>query len=1320
MRLKRLELLGFKSFADRTVFEFGTDTLTGVVGPNGCGKSNVVDAARWILGEQRPTSMRGKEMTDVIFKGCQSRSSMSVAEGTLVLDNSCGTVDERGPEIAITRRVFKSGEGEYLLDGQRTRLKDVREMLFDTGLGSRGYSVLEQGRIDAVLSANAIERRRIFEEAAGISRYRQRKHETELRLGRVEQDLARLEDVVGELRSRVRSLKIQAGKAERYVAARDEWEVEKTRLVKHQLFSLGGALDACIGGIEVLESRVNELRTEREGSDSDLTVLEEERAGLASNLDRLVAEAGRLAGECRALDERKNQLAVRVTSWEGTARDEEQRAVELAAQLAERTERLEADRARRAELETEMINARGDAERKAAERMEANRSYRELRADAEAQNEVVLGLLHRKTEAANTIRHLEQAAGPAEERYQRVAARLEDSRTQLAEVEAEADRSRASIESTEGAVEVAAREHEGLEASAGRLDTTITELEGERNRVELETTARESAIQSLLDRDRELADLDAGSKALLEAVEAGRGPCGADRLRGLLADHLETDTRSARALDAVLGERSRALVVDGPEGAALLAEWMHEGIEGQAALAVEGGLGKSISLAAPEMLSELGDRVFGRLRDAVRCADNYSAVADALCNDVLLVADLQTAADVVRLAPGWRAVTRSGELVDAVGVVGGTRTLAQGAIGRRSSAAEKREELAVLEAEAAKLDADLTRLRGEREVLRGEQAVAQRALEAARQALVNARSSSVTAEARVKDLRAALANLEHESAGVIEERRRMREQADQAHTVLGEVETEFTRENAALNQLTERRRRVEEERDARIREEGEARVEETRVEQLLAAANRRIEDLERIIQEGTSELERARRLSTESSDSARAGTEENEELARHSAEMLEERARVDEQVRGLREHAAREGQALDELRRRRDVVTRQLEMTGSELSERRLEEQRIALSREEVLRRADEELGLECDGLIDGFEPEADLCVESNLKSLDRSVREMKSQLDRMGPVNMEALGELEEVSGRLEFLEEQIADLQKAKRTLHETIKRIEEESERLFLRTFQEVRGNFQRIFRQLFGGGKADVVLAEGEPILEAGVEISARPPGREMLPIGLLSGGQRTMTALALLFAVFEARPSPFCILDEVDAALDDANIQRFLAMLEGFRSSTQFVVVTHNKGTMGACDSLYGVTMQTKGVSRHVAVQLSEVDEFVPEATGKATSAAPSLLPDADTSDYGRRDPLPDEESDLLEALDREAAESNSVVDEESGEPVVELYPARVEANGEVKGGEAERPRESGTEALLEADENAFTDDAEAEESATGIPLESSAREAQAD
>src|SRR5882672_83996 len=303
MRLRRLELFGFKSFADRTSLAF-ENSLTGIVGPNGCGKSNVVDAIRWVLGETRPTSMRGGEMSDVIFKGSVSRPPMSVAEVTMVLDNSGAGIASRGAEVSITRRVFRSGEGEYLIDGEKVRLKDLRDMLYDTGLGSRGYSVLEQGRIDAVLSQNPLDRRAIFEEAAGISRYRQRRKETEARLLRVQDDVVRLDDVLKELGTRVRSLKIQAGKAERFVAARDEWRAERGRFLKHRLREQRDALSTVKFAIDDLEQRAESLRRLRSDEEHDVAAREREQVSLGAEVDRLAAEVARLSGEGRACDER--------------------------------------------------------------------------------------------------------------------------------------------------------------------------------------------------------------------------------------------------------------------------------------------------------------------------------------------------------------------------------------------------------------------------------------------------------------------------------------------------------------------------------------------------------------------------------------------------------------------------------------------------------------------------------------------------------------------------------------------------------------------------------------------------------------------------------------------------------------------------------------------------------------------------------------------------------------------------------------------------------------------------------------------------------
>ena len=1244
MRLKRLELFGFKSFADRTVFEFGDDTLTGVVGPNGCGKSNVVDALRWVLGEQRPTSMRGKEMTDVIFKGCTSRPPMSVADATVVIDNRSGTLDGRGSEVEITRRVFKSGEGEYLIDGQRVRLKDVREMLFDTGLGGRGYSVLEQGRIDAVLSANPIDRRRIFEEAAGISRYRQRKHETELRLARVEQDLARVDDVTGELRTRVRSLKIQAGRAERYVAAREEWGRERGRLLRHQLHALGGELEGCAAGIEAIEGELAGLRGARESGVADIALLEAERAALLSELERLSTEATRLEGDGRALAERRSHLGVRAGALQQAAVEEEQRAQALQDQLAERAAEIARLERERAALEQGVAGARRAAQGQKRERGELERGYRQARRSVEEQNEAVLALLHEKTEAANAVRHLELARGPAGERSARVEERLSEARSSCARAAQEERFLAAGLGRAEAQMAEAERALRAAEAAALALESELSALEGERKRVEIECARRASAIESLLDRERELCDLDAGARAVLAAAGQDGGPCPAAELSGLLADHLRTGTGFARALDAVLGERAQALIVRDERAALAVAAWLREGVGGLAGMAVPGALASPPAPEPAPLDGALAARRLGRLRAEVVCDAGYEVLADAVCGDVLVAADLEAALAVVRAAPGWRCVTPAGELVDAAGIVGGRRALAQGPVGRRSSAAELSLEVRALEEEACALDQRLEGLRARRATERERSAGLQAELEQRRAATSAAQSAATTACARASDLAAALSVLAGESRGVIEERERIETELVGALELRTSSEREFAAANEELARREARRHALEQEREALGREEGRAQVELTRVQEQAEGLDRRLCDLRRACADCAGELERARRLAGLHAQGARDGRAENEELAQRGAELLEQRAQVDEQLARLRAHAAEGEKALEHLRRGADGVTRRIEAESTELSRMRLDEQRLRLSRDGLLRRAEEELELDGQSLLAGFEPEPELVEQGALDALEGRVRELKSSLEALGPVNMEALGELEDVVGRLEFLETQSEDLARSRKVLNETLKRIEVESERLFVETFGVVRKNFQRIFRQLFGGGRADVSLEAGRPVLEAGVDIVARAPGRELLPIGLLSGGQRTMTALALLFAVFEARPSPFCVLDEVDAALDDANIQRFLGMLESFRSSTQFVLVTHNKGSMAACESLYGVTMATKGISRQVSVELDEVDAFVPEATGRAE-------------------------------------ERPAALDEESGEPVIELVPAGSGAKGSAA---AEPARESAT------------------------------------
>ncbi|MCC6407202.1 MAG: chromosome segregation protein SMC [Planctomycetes bacterium] len=1239
MRLKRLELFGFKSFADRTTLSFD-HSLVGIVGPNGCGKSNVVDAIRWVLGETRPTSMRGGEMTDVIFKGSVSRPSMSVAEVSLVLDNSGGELGERGAEVSITRRVDRSGEGEYLINEQRVRLKDVRDMLYDTGLGSRGYAVLEQGRIDAVLSADPMARRAIFEEAAGISRYRQRKKETETRLKRVETDVQRLDDILRELATRVRSLKIQAGKAERFVAARDEWRTERTRFLKHRVWQLDRSLEALRGRIGTLEGESQRLRNVREGEENDAASREREQRQLAAEVDRLADEVARLFGEARALSERSTQLSERVSAWRKSAEDESDRALALTRALEMReaeVERLLADRAQKEEI---ALAAEQTFRVIAGELEDVRRSTKSVRDDHERQNQAVLRLLHQKTAAQNTLKHLDESQKPLAERRERARVRFEEATRSAAELRDAETEARERVAALERDITAGEADRASVAARISEHDRRAQELSAEKNRLDVERARLSSRIDALLDWDREREALEAGARALISGVSRGETPTGPDALRGVLADHLRTSTRFARALDASLGERALALVAQDGDTASRLVRWLSEKRAGSVRLVVPGNARRE-RRSDVAFAPEFQELVQGRLCDSLECADDLRVLAEVLVGDVWIARDVEAAFALVAAYPELRFVTLEGDLVDAAGVFGGHREIAQGAIGRRSTAQElertREEVVANLERVLAALE-ESARVRRE---LDTERQRAEARVGALREAFSQAKSENHTVKARLSDLQDALNAHRRECDALTQETERLQRDLQDAHARVVSVEEEYTRDAAKLGELEAARRDLETRRDELQRAHAQAEVETTRARTELGSIQARARDLERALSEAKNELERTRKLAAEHAESARVGAAESARLADEAKGLEASRTERDRELGELRrtERAGRD--AIEAFRRRVDAVTRELEGLTADLSTQRLDEQRLNLERAELVVRAREDLSLAESELLDGFEPEAALAEEGALANLESRVTDLKANLDRLGPVNTESVSELAEAETRFDFLDGERKDLARARQTLEEALAEINRESERLFLETFEDVRTHFQTLFRQLFGGGKADLILLPGEGPLEAGIEITARPPGREMLPIGLLSGGQRTMTALALLFAVFQARPSPFCVLDEVDAALDDANVGRFLAMLDNFRQHTQFVVVTHNKGTMASCSALYGVTMEVKGVSRHVSVQFGDIDRIDPEATGNAAAAVESR---AEVRARVEAEPEPTEEP--------------------PSEPIVELKPER--------------------------------------------------------
>jgi chromosome segregation protein len=1254
MRLKRLELFGFKSFADRASLDFRHD-LVGIVGPNGCGKSNVVDAVRWVLGEQRPTSMRGDEMTDVIFKGSASRPALAVAEVSLVLDNSAGMLAGRGPEVAITRRVYRSGEGEYLIDAERVRLKDVREMLFGTGLGSRGYSVLEQGKIDAVLSVDPLERRAIFEEAAGISRYRQRKKETESRLERVDADLARLSDVVGELEKRQRSLKIQATRARRWLELRDELRAEGLRLARHQFDRLRLELERTAETLADCERTVEEHRGLRGSAEEEAGLREGEIRVLSGECERVARESNDLALEVRAMDERRTHLASQAEASERAAESEEARRAELEQRSrARRDEAAELDLAR-TELETALAEAREGVRVLSNESVELFAELQATAADIERRNAALLALFQELTAETSRREHLEHSLEPLAERERRTEERLTQVREELRAaretIERVGERQTSLAERVRFHEEVRAeRLREESEASIG-----IATLDERRGWLELESARLSSRIDSLRDWEREREGLEAGAQDLLRSLEAGEGPRLARELSGLLADHLRTTSVHARALDAALGDLSQAFVAAGQAEAARILAWLKARGRGRVALVVPELELPGVAELPAGVLGAPG--VEGRLLDVVRVAPGFERLAAWMLGRVVLARDGAAALELAAEHPELVFVTSEGDRIEAGAVRGGHVEVAQGAVGRRSVADELVKKREPLEAELATVRERLTELRarGAEATRRAEEARATLATLAHERAEVEAEARA--SRGRATELEERVREAERECEGLAHERDAVDDELFATRERVAELERAHGTARAEPAELEAGRRALDAERNQRTRDEGQSRAALSGLEERREALDRRREDLARAARELEAEIDRTRKAAVDHLEGARAAEAELARMLAARDQALERRGEIEEHLLHLRSREREGREALVLLRRRSETLTQGLERELEGLSRARLEHQRLSLAREEVARRAVEDLGLDPASWMAGFEPEEALATAEALAALEARVTELIQSLDKIGLVNVEAVQELDEVSGRLGFLQEQLSDLAEAKRALEGTIEKLNEESVKRFREAFEAIRTEFRAVFRQLFGGGRADVVLLQEDAVLDSGIEIIARPPGRESLPITLLSGGQRTLTALALLFAVFRTKASPFCILDEVDAALDDANIGRFLSLVESSLGGTQYVIVTHNKGTMAACQMLYGVTMAVRGVSHVVSVELDEVEEIVPAARVAPAPAAeetPSPAVDGGPIARGTLGAAADEEPLMLREIELVPGEGVREVGREVG------------------------------------------------------------------
>jgi len=1191
LRLDRMEISGFKSFSDRTEVRFPTG-ITAVVGPNGCGKSNIGDAINWALGEQSAKMLRGKHMADVIFNGSKRRKPLGMAEVSLYFSGAEGLKREDHGGIVVTRRLFRSGDSEYLLNGARSRLKDIQEVLNQARVGARTYATIEQGKIDQILNAKPKDRRLLIEDSAGIAIYKHRRRLTELKLEATQANLLRVNDIVLEVERQIRSLKRQAAKARRYRKLRDELRT----------------LERVGFGVRAREMDRELARVQRNESEA-----RDRESGAAARLSRLEVEVLERRGELEGAGENLTEAAERFHELElEIDRDESQirRCSEKIAESSQAAERQSGDVTSLAqrrvgtleqsrEKDQAVAQVRGDIERHEsrlaalqASLDAANAQQTALREQIEALRRQQFDSMNRAAELRNRLRSTEE--GCQRNRFQQ--ARLEAERS-----EATDERSRLENETRELA-EVAETQRRRVDESSAELVRCEVQLRDARLQqsaeVEAMAQAREreksaaARLHTLEDVATRFAGVSDGVRALLTS-----GPAAGVQPLGVVADFVQAGRDVESAAEGYLQSFLPTVIVADDDEVCRAAELLQSEGAGRTTLISRsqpaGGCAVGTSRNGkgelpPELLND--PRVRGKLRDRLTLITSANGVVQDRIGDALLVDSLQAALELHRRHPAVDYLTPDGDVVYASGVVSarGRERGDQGLLAHtrrmqeaRADAAAAVEVTAGLQLKVKKGSDDVTALESRLAACR------QSADEASKRKLeldVAVQRSTEDRERtgrRSQVLTDELAGLKDEAERLEGESRTLAEQVGEAERSHRELELALERRVA---ELRERESLV-----ARLAEE----VADLRAD--LAARRQRQESVEqeaRRLAEELAELDsRIRLLEAEAEQSRQREQAARDLLARTENEMtrrLAEREKLATRKAELERQISERRQTLsageDQLR----VLRGELEREREQSRESELERTRCASARDHLDDLCRQELGITAAEAAGSIEDDG---TDVDLEALEAQVVEAKQQIEKIGPVNLTAIEEFTELEERHLFLTSQRKDLEESMASLKETIRRLNRSSRERFTEAFEAIRTSYQEIFKLLFRGGRADLRLEEGEDVLEAGVEIMAQPPGKRLGNVQLLSGGEKALSAIALLFAVFRYQPSPFCLLDEVDAALDDANVGRFTHMLQEYARHTQFIVVTHNKLSMEVANLMYGVTMEEPGVSKLVSLEL---------------------------------------------------------------------------------------------------------------------------------
>ena len=1194
MRIKQLELIGFKSFVDRTTLHFPA-RITGIVGPNGCGKSNVVDAIRWVLGEQSPKHLRGTAMEDVIFNGNERHAPLGMAEVSLTFENTGETRATAAPldpdldvstvpahfrdltEIMVTRRYFRSGESEYFINKTPCRLKDITELFLGTGVGSKAYAIIEQGRVEQLVNAKPEDRRLFIEEAAGTTLYRSRKLAAERKMERTRENLSRVTDILTELERQIHYLNRQAKKAEQYRALQEELRTLDVNLASaewHQLSAemarLAAEREQLVAQQEHLQRELNELETAREAAAEALSGAETHAAQRREALAVLDAERDSLRQRTELMRQELHERERRIGRLDAEQQDVSTRGESLARELAA----AERDRDQCAQL---LLFEEGELAARDADLARARDAQRVAHTAVEDAKGGLIALLTRMAEIRNEI----AAVTRRREDAQRRVARLTEERSAIAQQIDATDRElgahrqtvtslRARVDTSEGEKERRAARVRALAEERRRCERELNELQGRL----VQAQSRRGSLEEI---ERNFEGYQPGVRAIMASEQPSDG------VLGVVADVIGTPPEYERAVAAALGDRLQYVIVEQADAAVGAVTNLRSHSSGRNSFIPR--------TPRPVPLNRLGAAGMNgnssRLLDLVQVDERYRQVAEALLGEVVLVPDLQSALSIWKQNGRYvTMVTPDGDVIDANGVITGGSDAPGAAqiLARRRELGELGEQVVAIETEIARVQ---EQLRSVGEIIAGEEI----ALAAIDQ---DTHATTLELVAAEKDIE----RLEHERPRLVDRAEILRFEIDSLSAEDQQAAGELQRLHASLVDFEAQQQAREHDvatRQADV-DGATARTEalatevtatKVRVAERRERQHAAVAALKRLVAGREELIEREHRLRAERDETAheylslQQAIAEAEQSAAHQDAQRDRLATEVAETRAAAEHAAatlaQREQALAAERDRLD----QLRGTRGEID--------IALTQ---CRLKTEHL---CAGVQEKYGLDLAQAAAAHIEPLPEGAAErlqtLRERIARIGEVNVGAIDELRELEDRAQFLRTQKEDLERSLADLERTIQRLNKASRTRFAETFAAVNEKFQVVFPRLFRGGEARLVLTDEHNLLESGVEIIVRPPGKRLDTVTLLSGGEKALVAVSLIFSLFLINPTPFCFLDEVDAPLDDANIGRFSQMIREMSEASQFIVITHNKRTMECADTLYGVTMQEPGLSKVISVAM---------------------------------------------------------------------------------------------------------------------------------